>query len=100
MLGIGGGGEGARILYTSEFRSFAVVSSSVKLTRLEQSRSVPRLEVSSFSCMNLISAMTQGLFELHNVPVNSYGHVGTLPPCYGTCTTNYNVMTSKKCFKY
>ena len=34
------------------------------------------------------------------VPVNSYGHVGTLPPFYGTFTPNQDVMTSKKCFEY
>ena len=29
------------------------------------------------------------LFELmRNVQVNSYGHVGSLPPFYGTCSQN------------
>ena len=41
------------------------------------------------------------LFELMlNVPVNSYGHVGTLPPFYGTFTQNQDVITSKKYLKY
>ena len=41
------------------------------------------------------------LFELVlYVPVNSQGHVGTLPPLYGTLTQNEDVMTSNKCFKY
>ena len=41
------------------------------------------------------------LFELMlNHPVNSYGHVGTLPPFNGTFTQNEDVMTSNKCFKY
>ena len=40
-------------------------------------------------------------FELMiNVLVNSHGHVGVLPPFYGTYTQNDNVMTSNKCFKY
>ena len=36
------------------------------------------------------------------VPVNSQGHVGMLPPLYGTfCfTQNEDVMTSNKCLKY
>ena len=34
------------------------------------------------------------------VPVNSQGHVGTLPPSYGTFTQNEDVMTSNKCLKY
>ena len=39
-------------------------------------------------------------FELmFNIPVNSKGHVGTLPPLYGTFTQNEDVMTSNKCFK-
>ena len=39
------------------------------------------------------------LFELMlYVPVNSSGHVGTLPPLYGTFTHNEDVMTSNKCF--
>ena len=38
---------------------------------------------------------------LLNVPVNSYfGHVGTLPPFYGTFTQNEIVMTSNKCLRY
>ena len=32
------------------------------------------------------------------VPVNSNGHVGTLPPSYGTFTQHYDVMTLKMCF--
>ena len=41
------------------------------------------------------------LFELMlYVPVNSQGHVGTLPPLYGTFTQNEDVMTSNKCLKY
>ena len=41
------------------------------------------------------------LFELmFNVPVNSYGHVGTLPLFYGTFSQNEDVMTSNKYFKY
>ena len=43
------------------------------------------------------------LFELMlGVPVNSYGHVGTLPPFYWTYmyTQNKDVMTSKNRFKY
>ena len=37
------------------------------------------------------------LFELMlYVPVNSYGHVGTLPPLYGTFTQNEGVMTYSK----
>ena len=41
------------------------------------------------------------LFELMlYIPVNSHGHVGMLPPLYGTCTQNENVMTSNKCFNY
>ena len=40
------------------------------------------------------------LFELMlYVPVNSQGHVGTLPPLYGTFTQNEDVMTSNKCLK-
>ena len=35
-----------------------------------------------------------------NVPVNSYCHVGTLAPFYGTLTQNVDLMTSKNCFKY
>ena len=36
-------------------------------------------------------------FELSlNIPVNSYGHVGTLPPIYGTFT---HVITLKMFFK-
>ena len=35
------------------------------------------------------------LFELiFYVPVNSYGHVGTLPPFCGTYTNNQDVMIS------
>ena len=30
------------------------------------------------------------------IPVNSYGHVGTLPPLYETFSQNSDVMTSKK----
>ena len=42
-----------------------------------------------------------GLFELMlYFPVNSKGHVGTLPPFYGTFTQNVDVMTSNKCLKY
>ena len=41
------------------------------------------------------------LFELmFYIPVNSQGHVGRLPPFYGTCTQNEDVMTSNKCLKY
>ena len=41
------------------------------------------------------------LFELMlYVPVNSSGHVGTLPPLYGTFTQNEDVMTFNKCLKY
>ena len=41
------------------------------------------------------------LFELIcKVLVNSYGHVGTLPPFYRTFTPNKDVVTSKKCFKF
>ena len=41
------------------------------------------------------------LFELMlSVQVKSYDHVGTLPPFYGTYTQNYDVITSKNCFKY
>ena len=41
------------------------------------------------------------LFELMlNVPVNSHGNVGTLPPFHGTFTQNEDVMTFNKCFKY
>ena len=41
------------------------------------------------------------LFELMlYVPVNSQGHVGTLPPHYRTFTQNEDVMTSNKCLKY
>ena len=41
------------------------------------------------------------LFELmFNIPVNSCGHFGTLPPFYGTFTQNEAVMTSNKCLKY
>ena len=40
------------------------------------------------------------LFELMlYVPVNSSGHVGTLPPLYGTFTQNEGVMPSNKCLK-
>ena len=35
-----------------------------------------------------------------NVPIKSKGHVGTLPPFYGTFTQREDVMTSNKCFKY
>ena len=35
-----------------------------------------------------------------NVPIKSKGHVGTLPPFYGTFTQSEDVMTSNKCFKY
>ena len=39
------------------------------------------------------------LFELIlYVPVNSYGHVGTLPPFYWTSTQHQNIMTPKMCF--
>ena len=42
-----------------------------------------------------------GLFELMlYIPVNSHGHVGTLPPFYGAFTRNEDVMTSNKCFTY
>ena len=34
------------------------------------------------------------------VPVNSLGHVGKLPPFYGTFTKNKDVMTSNKFLKY
>ena len=52
------------------------------------------------SC-SLISLMFRNDACLNcNAPVNSYGHVWTLPPFYGTSTKNYDVMTSKKCFKY
>ena len=34
------------------------------------------------------------------VTVNIKGHVGTLPPFYGTFTHNEDVMTSNKCLKY
>ena len=34
------------------------------------------------------------------VPVNSYGHVGTLPPFYGTFTQIEDVITSNKGLKY
>ena len=38
------------------------------------------------------------LFELIlYVPVNGYGHVGMLPPFYGTLTLHDDIMTSKKC---
>ena len=41
------------------------------------------------------------LFELMLcVPVNSQGHVGTLPPFFGTLTQSENVITSNKCLKY
>ena len=41
------------------------------------------------------------LFELVlYVLVNIQGHVGTLPPFYGTFTQNEDVMTSYKCLKY
>ena len=50
-----------------------------------------RLSVCLFVC----------LFELMlYVPVNSLGHVETLPPLFGTPTKNEDVMTSNKCFKY
>ena len=40
-------------------------------------------------------------FELMlNVTVNIKGHVGTLPPFYGTFTQNEDVMISNKCLKY
>ena len=35
-----------------------------------------------------------------NIPVNSYGHVGTLSPFYGTFIQNKDIMASTKCFKY
>ena len=39
------------------------------------------------------------LFELiFDVPFNSNGHVGTLPPFYGTFTQHYDVMTLKMRF--
>ena len=39
-------------------------------------------------------------FELIlNVPVNSYGHVGALPPFYGTLTKNEDGMTTKTFLK-
>ena len=41
------------------------------------------------------------LFELMlNVKVKSYGHVGMLPPFYGTFTQKEDVMASSKCFEY
>ena len=41
------------------------------------------------------------LFQLwFSIPVNRYGHVGTLPPLYGTLTQNKKFMTSKKCLRY
>ena len=43
-----------------------------------------------FVCLNLML----------NVPVNSQGHVGTLPTFYGTCTQSEDVMTSNMCLKY
>ena len=33
------------------------------------------------------------------IPVNSYGHVGTLPPFLGLLPNIGDVMTSKMCFK-
>ena len=36
---------------------------------------------------------------LLNAPVNSYGHVGKMPPFYGTFTQNEDVMISNKCLK-
>ena len=49
--------------------------------------------VQIFFCLNLFELMLY-------VPVNSQGHVGTLPPHYGTFTQNEDVMTSNKCLKY
>ena len=49
--------------------------------------------VLSFICLNLFGLMLY-------VPVNSQGHVGTLPPLYGAFTQNLDVMTSNKCLKY
>ena len=49
--------------------------------------------VQIFFCLNLFELVLY-------VPVNSQGHVGTLPPHYGTFTQNEDVMTSKKCLKY
>ena len=43
-----------------------------------------------FVCLNLML----------NVPVNSQGHVGTLPTFYGTFTQSENVITSNVCLKY
>ena len=41
------------------------------------------------------------LFELMLYATeNSYGHVGTLSPFYGTFTQNKDAITSKLCFKY
>ena len=43
--------------------------------------------------------MCQFLFELMlYIPVNSNGHVGMLPPFYGTFTQHLDVMTLKMCF--
>ena len=33
------------------------------------------------------------------IPVNSYGHVGTMPPFYGTSSQLWDVMTYEMCFK-
>ena len=41
------------------------------------------------------------VFELLlNIPFNSYGHIVTLLPFYGTFTQNKDVVLSKKCFMY
>ena len=58
--------------------------------------SAPALELNT-----IIFKHVYCLFELMlYVPVNSQGHVGTLPPLYGTFTQNEDVMTSNKCLKY
>ena len=55
----------------------------------------------SFIGINTRSRQFFVLFELTlYVPVNSSGHVWTLPPLYGTFTQNEDVMTSNTCLKY
>ena len=51
--------------------------------------------------MHLALVICLCLFELMlYVPVRSLGHIGTLPPFYGTFTQNEDVVTSNKRLKY
>ena len=54
--------------------------------------------VSFLCCFIKFRYMLFILFVVY-VPLNSYGHIKTLPPLYGTSSQHWDVVTCRKCFK-